>query len=176
MEPFGTALGLLQKHSARKFEVTIPAVSHLEDEIAARAKVARDADTGPRRGGEMGGLPLVPCGARSLGTVTLELGISGIPMVVAYRVSKPEELLKYVIKAPSIVLAIWCSARTSSPSSSSGTARRRSSPPPFAAPRRHARTASATLRLEQIDELMRIGAESPSERAARVVTELLRPQ
>ena len=38
------------------------------------------------------------------GTVTLELGLSGVPMVVAYRVSKIEEVLKYLIKAPSIVL------------------------------------------------------------------------
>ena len=36
--------------------------------------------------------------------MTLELGLSGVPMVVAYRVSKIEEVLKYLIKAPSIVL------------------------------------------------------------------------
>ncbi len=38
------------------------------------------------------------------GTVTLELGLSGVPMIVAYRVSKIEEILKYLIKAHSIVL------------------------------------------------------------------------
>ena len=36
--------------------------------------------------------------------MTLELGLSGVPMVVAYRVSKIEEILKYLIKAHSIVL------------------------------------------------------------------------
>ena len=38
------------------------------------------------------------------GTVTLELALSGVPMVVAYKVSKIEEQLKYLIKVPSIVL------------------------------------------------------------------------
>ena len=39
------------------------------------------------------------------GTVTLELALSGVPMVVAYKVSKVEEQLKHLIKVPSIVLA-----------------------------------------------------------------------
>ena len=38
------------------------------------------------------------------GTVTLELALSGVPMVVAYRVSPFETWLKYVVKVPSIVL------------------------------------------------------------------------
>jgi lipid-A-disaccharide synthase len=38
------------------------------------------------------------------GTVTLELALAGVPMVVAYRVSKLEEQLKHLIKVPSIVL------------------------------------------------------------------------
>lgn len=38
------------------------------------------------------------------GTVTLELALSGVPMVVAYKVSKLEEQLKYLIDVPSIVL------------------------------------------------------------------------
>ena len=38
------------------------------------------------------------------GTVTLELALSGVPMVVAYKVSKLEEQLKYFIDVPSIVL------------------------------------------------------------------------
>ncbi len=38
------------------------------------------------------------------GTVTLELALSGVPMVVAYKVSPFEIWLKYVVKVPSIVL------------------------------------------------------------------------
>ena len=36
--------------------------------------------------------------------MTLELALSGVPMVVAYKVSKLEEQLKYLIDVPSIVL------------------------------------------------------------------------
>ncbi|MBV9078378.1 MAG: lipid-A-disaccharide synthase, partial [Methylobacteriaceae bacterium] len=39
------------------------------------------------------------------GTVTLELALAGVPMVVAYKVSKLEEQLKYLIRVPTIVLA-----------------------------------------------------------------------
>jgi lipid-A-disaccharide synthase len=111
------------------------------------------------------------------GTVTLELGLSGVPMVVAYRVSKIEEVLKYLIKAPSIVLTNlvlgenvipeliqWdCTpeklADALLPLLSDSPARRR--------------------QLEgfgKLDSLMRIGDEAPSERAARIVEEVLASQ
>jgi lipid-A-disaccharide synthase len=38
------------------------------------------------------------------GTVTLELALAGVPMIGAYKVSLIEEPLKYVVKAPSILL------------------------------------------------------------------------
>ena len=38
------------------------------------------------------------------GTVTLELALAGVPMVVAYRVSPLETWLRFVVKVPSIVL------------------------------------------------------------------------
>ena len=38
------------------------------------------------------------------GTVTLELALAGVPMVGAYKVSRFEEPLKYLIKVPSILL------------------------------------------------------------------------
>ena len=60
--------------------------------------------------------------------MTLELGLSGVPMVVAYRVSKPEEILKYVIKAPSIVLTNLVLGENIIPELSSGIARPRTSP------------------------------------------------
>jgi lipid-A-disaccharide synthase len=178
MEPFGTALGLLQKHSARKFEVTIPAVSHLEDEIAARAKDWPVTPTLVRgEAAKWAAFRSSHAALAASGTVTLELGISGIPMVVAYRVSKPEELLKYVIKAPSIVLTNLVLGENVIPELIQWDC----TPEKLAAslspllgdtPERRAQLSA----LERIDELMRIGAESPSERAARVVTELLRPQ
>jgi lipid-A-disaccharide synthase len=109
------------------------------------------------------------------GTVTLELGLSGVPMVVAYRVSKIEEVLKYLIKAPSIVLTNLVLGENVIPELIqwdctpekladallpllSDTAERRRQLEAFS----------------KLDDLMRIGAEAPSERAARIVEEVLR--
>ena len=39
------------------------------------------------------------------GTVTLELGVTGAPMVVAYRVDPVAARLRFLLKAPSVVLA-----------------------------------------------------------------------
>jgi lipid-A-disaccharide synthase len=38
------------------------------------------------------------------GAATLELALAGAPMIVAYRVSGPESLLRFLVTAPSIVL------------------------------------------------------------------------
>jgi lipid-A-disaccharide synthase len=39
------------------------------------------------------------------GTVTLELGVTGTPMVVAYRVDAVASRLRFLLKVPSVVLA-----------------------------------------------------------------------
>ena len=108
------------------------------------------------------------------GTVTLELGLSGVPMVVAYRVSKIEEVLKYLIKAPSIVLTNLVLGENVIPELIQWDC----TPEKLAdallpllsdTPERR-RQIEAFGRL---DELMRIGDETPSERAARIVEEVL---
>ena len=175
MEPFGAALALLKERSPRSFEVTIPAVSHLAQEIrtqaegwsvkprivegeAAKWKAFREADAA----------------LAASGTVTLELGLSGVPMVVAYRVSKIEEVLKYLIKAPSIVLTNLVLGENVIPELIQWDC----TPEKLAdallpllsdTPERR-RQIDAFGRL---DDLMRIGDEVPSERAARVVEDVL---
>ncbi|HEV2558841.1 MAG TPA: lipid-A-disaccharide synthase [Microvirga sp.] len=175
MEPFGATLGLLQSRLERPFEVTVPAVAHLRDEIAARAQ---DWPVAPRIvHGEAAKWAAFRCAHAALaasGTVTLELGIAGVPMVVAYRVSKPEELLKYVIKAPSIVLTNLVLGENAIPELIQWDC----TPDKLAAalaplladtPERRAQTDAFT----RLDEAMRIGSETPSERAARIVAEVL---
>jgi lipid-A-disaccharide synthase len=105
MEPFGKALALVQRRTDRPVEVTIPAVPHLAEEIESRS------ESWPIKPRLVQGVAAkweafrrADAALAASGTVTLELGLSGVPMVVAYRVSKPEEMLKYLIKAPSIVL------------------------------------------------------------------------
>ena len=104
MGPFGDALGLV-KRTGRPFEVTIPAVTRLVDEIKA---LARSWPVEPRlvlgEEAKYQAFRTAHAALAASGTVTLELALAGVPMVVAYKVSKVEEQLKYFIKVPSIVL------------------------------------------------------------------------
>jgi lipid-A-disaccharide synthase len=175
MEPFGEALALLQQHSPRPFEVTIPAVSHLAHEIRTRAE---SWSMKPRivegEGAKWAAFREADAALAASGTVTLELGLSGVPMVVAYRVSKIEEVLKYLIKAPSIVLTNLVLGENVIPELIQWDC----TPEKLAeallpllsdSPERQ-RQIEAFSRL---DELMKIGHEVPSERAARIVEEVL---
>jgi lipid-A-disaccharide synthase len=106
MEPFGQALGLLQQRAGRQLEVILPAVPHLLAEIRARTA---DWPLKPKivegEAAKRAAFRRANAALAASGTVTLELALSGVPMVVAYKVSKLEEQLKYLIKVPSIVLA-----------------------------------------------------------------------
>ncbi|HEY8384207.1 MAG TPA: lipid-A-disaccharide synthase [Microvirga sp.] len=175
MEPFGAALGLLQTRAGRPFTVTIPAVAHLADEIRARAAswpVQPDIVLGETA--KWAAFRGAHAALAASGTVTLELGIAGVPMVVAYRVSKPEEMLKYLIKAPSIVLTNLVLGENVIPERIQWDC----TPEALAStllpllddtPERQ-RQLDALARL---DTLMRIGDETPSERAARIVAQVL---
>jgi lipid-A-disaccharide synthase len=132
MEPFGAALALLKERSPRPFEVTIPAVSHLAQEIRARAEAW---SVKPRivegEAAKWAAFRDADAALAASGTVTLELGLSGVPMVVAYRVSKIEEVLKYLIKAPSIVLTNLVLGENVIPELIQWIAHRKSSPMRF---------------------------------------------
>src|SRR4051812_39739967 len=175
MEPFGAALGLVQQRLSRPIEVTVPAVSHLKDEIA------RLAETWPVRpvlvdgeAAKWAAFRQAQAALAASGTVTLELGLSGIPMVVAYRVSKPEEILKYLIKAPSIVLTNLVLGENVIPELIQWDC----TPEKLAgallpllsdSPERQKQIES----FRKLDDYMQIGDETPSERAARIVEDVL---
>ena len=101
---FGVALGLLAERS-EPFDLVLPAVSHLVDEI--RAHVAA-WPVQPRivlgEAAKLASFRAARVALAASGTVTLELALAGVPTVVAYRVAPFETWLKYVVKVPSIVL------------------------------------------------------------------------
>jgi lipid-A-disaccharide synthase len=106
MGPFGDTVGLLAEQSGRELEIVLPAVAHLSDEIRRLAETwpvkprIVEGEAAKYAAFRRAGLALA-----ASGTVTLELAMAGVPMVAAYKVSKIEEQLKYLIKVPSIVLA-----------------------------------------------------------------------
>ncbi len=105
IEPFGEAVGRIAAARGGNVEVVIPAVAHLEAEI--REKVSGWAVSPRIVTGEAAKLAAFRSARAALaasGTVTLELALAQVPMVVGYRVSKLEEQLKYLITVSSIVL------------------------------------------------------------------------
>lgn len=176
LDTFGETLALLQQRSQRPFEVTIPAVPHLVATIKERTAswVVR-----PRivegEAAKWQAFRRADAALAASGTVTLELGLSGIPMVVAYKVSKIEELiLRPLIKAQSIVLTNLVLGENAIPEfiqddCTPETLATTLLPLLSDTPERKRQEAA----LQRLDELMRIGDEMPSERAARIVDEVL---
>lgn len=176
MEPFGQALALLQERTPRPLAVTIPAVPHLADEIRRRA-----ADWSVRptivegESAKWAAFRQAEAALAASGTVTLELGLSGVPMVVAYRVSKIEEVLKYLIKAPSIVLTNLVLGENVIPELIQWDCtpeKLAEAVLPLLSDSPERRRQEEAFR--RLDDLMRIGDEAPSERAARIVTDVLK--
>ncbi|MEE1656475.1 lipid-A-disaccharide synthase [Microvirga sp. CF3062] len=175
MEPFGAALALLKEHSPRPFEVTIPAVSHLAHEIRTRAEswsVKPQIVEG--EAAKWAAFRQADAALAASGTVTLELGLSGVPMAVAYRVSKIEEVLKYLIKAPSIVLTNLVLSESVIPEliqwDCTPEKLTEALLPLLSDTPERQRQIEA---FGKLDTLMKIGDEVPSERAARIVEEVL---
>ena len=175
MEPFGAALGLLRERGAPPVSVTVPAVLHLAEEIEARAgswpvpaRVVRgEAEKWVAFRGAQAALA-------ASGTVTLELALSGVPMVVAYRVSKLEEQIKHFIKVPSIVLTNLILEENAVPERVQWDCTPEKLAEALApllseGPDRNAQTDA----FARLDALMSTGEETPSERAARVVHETI---
>jgi lipid-A-disaccharide synthase len=106
--------------------------------------------------------------------VTLELALAGVPMVVAYRVEPLIRPLKFLLKAPSIVLANLVVGERIVPElldSAASPARLAAHLGPLLAD-----TAERRRQLDafaRLDERMRLdNGETPSQRAARLVLKL----
>ncbi|UGY03360.1 lipid-A-disaccharide synthase [Bradyrhizobium quebecense] len=102
---FGAALGELNKHTP--FELVLPTMPHLEamvrEGVASWPMVPRLAV------GEIekrAAFRVARAALAKSGTVTLELALSGIPMVTAYRVGAAEAfILRRAIRVSSVILA-----------------------------------------------------------------------
>jgi len=103
---FGKALGLVQQRVG-PIDVVVPTVPHL---LAKVALAAQSWPVKPRivveQAEKREALRMARAALAKSGTTTLELAISGIPMVAAYRASELEAMvIRRLVKVPSYILA-----------------------------------------------------------------------
>ena len=176
MRPFGDALRLVLARSPVRLEVTVAAVAHLAREIEAQAAAWPLRPTIVEgEAAKWAAFRRANAALAASGTVTLELALSGVPMVVAYKVSKLEQpLLRRLIKVPSIVLPNLILGETVIPERVQWDC----TPEKLAeallpllsdTPDRRAQLHA----FERLESAMAIGADTPSERAARIVAEVI---
>jgi lipid-A-disaccharide synthase len=105
MAPFGETLGALRE-KAGPFEVIIPAVSSVRPLIEQALSVwPQQPHLVDGERDKFAAFKLAQAALAASGTVTLELGATGTPMVVAYRVDPVAARLRFLLKVHSVVLA-----------------------------------------------------------------------
>jgi lipid-A-disaccharide synthase len=171
MAPFGEAVGIIAE-AKPGIEILLPAVPHLVDEIEARAALWPVRPQIVRgEAAKFAAFRRAHAALAASGTVTLELGLAQVPMVVAYRVDPVARVLKRFLRVPSIVLTNLVLGNNAVPEFLDSTG----SPKVLAehtlallseGPARAAQLAA----LAQLDVLMAVD-EPPSERAAAMVIE-----
>ena len=174
IDDFGAALALVQRNAA--VELVLPTVPHLEDLV--RARVA-SWPTPPRVVvGETEKLAAFRSARAALaasGTATLELALAGVPMVGAYKVSPIEAPLKFLVRAPFILLPNLILGERAIPEMLQEECQAERLAALLSAlvrdgPERQAQLAA----LSRLDALMRLDeGENPSARAARLILQTI---
>ena len=100
---FGETLDLMQRRGAR-FEAVLPTVAHLRPDVESTAAdwsvPVTIVDALPRGGA----FPGAHAALAASGTVSLELAMHGVPMVLAYRLDPVARQLRSLVRTWSIVL------------------------------------------------------------------------
>lgn len=154
-----------------KIEAVLPAVPHLHDEIVAAIQswpVQPTIVTGIDAKYAM--FRTARAALAASGTVTLELALAQVPSVVAYKVSKIEEQLKYLIIVSTIVLPNLILGRNAIPEflqkdANADQLAQALLPLLAATPERTAQLSA----FSELDSLMQLPEGTPSEKAADCV-------
>jgi lipid-A-disaccharide synthase len=168
---FGAAMAAVRKRVGA-VEIVLPTVPHLVDEVK---QASREWPAAPRivveAGEKWAAFRQARAALAASGTVTLELGLAGVPTVIAYRVALFEELIaRALVKTDTIGLANLILGEKIMPE----LLQREATPQSLAdalvpligdTPQRR-RQCEALARL---DAVMEIGVAVPSARAAAIV-------
>lgn len=172
---FGETVALIAQHMP-ELEIVLPAVSHLHDEIEAGVAtwpVKPQLISGVAAKYEM--FRTARAALAASGTVTLELALAQVPVVVAYKVSKLEEQLKYLITVSSIVLPNLILGDNAIPEflqadANPQTLAQALLPLLHETPERHAQLQA----FSKLDDLMQLPTGTPSENAASLVLDMMK--
>lgn len=178
MRPFGGALAMAAER-AGPFDPVLPTLPHLLDEVTA---AAADWPVRPRivagAAAKEQAFRTARAALAASGTVTLELALSGVPTVAAYRLSMPEALIaRGLIQVPSVILGNLVLGENVVPE----YLQRRCTPAALGAalaaligdsPERRRQLEA----FERIDEIMQVGVLNPSQEAAELVLSAVQPR
>lgn len=178
MATFGATLDLLQKQGA-VFELILPTMPHLVEVITAALK---DWPIQPRvvvgEAEKRAAFRIAHAAFAKSGTVTLELAISGVPMVTAYKAGSIEAwIIRKRITSSSVILANLVIGENVIPEFIQGDC----TPEKLAASLRDI-LADTPMRRRQVealgrlDSIMATGEASPSVGAANIVLGMLKPR
>ncbi len=173
MAPFGEAVGRIVE-ARPDVEILLPAVPHLVEEITARtAAWPRRPEIVLGEAEKFAAFRRAHAALAASGTVTLELGLAGVPMVVAYRVDPVARLLKRFLTVHSIVLANLVLGENAVPEFLDDAG-----PPEVLARETLALLSDTDARRAQVAALRRMseamalpGGARPSDKAAKIVIE-----
>jgi lipid-A-disaccharide synthase len=177
MDPFGEAIGrVLAGAGPQGVEVVLPAVTHLAEDIRKRAAswpVQPTIVTG--EDAKHAAFRRAHAALAASGTVTLELALAGVPMVVAYRLDPIARRLKWTVKVQSIVLANLVLGENAIPEFID----KDSTPEALAAAllpllRDSPQRARQVAAFATLDEKMKTDSGPPSGRAAEIIAEVVR--
>ncbi|WP_137044707.1 lipid-A-disaccharide synthase [Pseudolabrys sp. FHR47] len=170
-EVFGAALGQLAAQMG-PFEVVVPTVERLETavrEAVARWPLPARVVTQPHE--KYAAFRRARAALAKSGTSTLELALSGVPMVTGYKVAGLEAVVaRLLIKVPSVILANLVLGRNVVPEFLQQDCTPKNLAQALAplladTPERRQQVQA----FAELDEIMALGQGSPSEKAAAVV-------
>jgi lipid-A-disaccharide synthase len=176
MAVFGQALGRLNDAGAA-FELLLPTMPHLQEAVAEALKawpIQPRVVIGEKE--KRAAFRIAHAALAKSGTVTLELALSGVPMVTAYRTGAVEaSILRRAIKVNSVILANLVIGENVIPE----FLQQDCTPEKLSVALREVLGDSALRRKQieafaKIDQIMSTGKQPPSARAADIVLATMR--